>query len=115
MSKFFLWSRGLWGAAIPLIVACVALAGVDTENLAEDLEKLGGAAALVIAGVLGLLSRFKPDNAKLKGKPGALVVCLIVGLAVGCATRVSMKNPFLTVVTGGCVYLRGQDGRQRGR
>ena len=86
MSKLFVFSRALWAAAIPLVVAIAAFAGVDTENLAEELGKLGTGVALLIASVLGLWSRFKPDGAKLKVGGGTVMVCLIALLAVGCTT-----------------------------
>jgi hypothetical protein len=86
MSKWVGRSRALWAAVIPLVVACAALAGVDTENLAEDLDALGAAVILLVGSALGLWSRFWPDHAKLKGTPGALVILLAATLALGCAT-----------------------------
>ena len=69
MEKWFIRSRSLWAAAIPLIVALVGFSGLDTTNLDQQLGELGTNVSLVVATVLVLRSRFKPDHAKLTAVP----------------------------------------------
>jgi hypothetical protein len=70
MEKFFLRSRALWGAAIPLIVGAAGLYGMSTDGLDQQLADVADKLALVGASGLVLWSRFKPDGAKLKVVPG---------------------------------------------
>lgn len=69
MKKFFLRSRALWGAAIPLMVALAGFSDINTTNLDQELDELGASVSLVAAAVLTLRSRFKPDNATLTATP----------------------------------------------
>jgi hypothetical protein len=105
MEKFFLRSRRVWAAVMPLIVVAAGLYGVEVEGLTKEFEKFGAAVALLVSSGMGIWSLFRPDGAKLKGKPGALVVLLAAWLTLGCATRLSVSDPFLTVVWGDAYTL----------
>ena len=69
MSKWFVMSRGLWSAGIPLVVAVLVTMGLDTTDLANQLEEVGTALALAVSSALGLYSRFVPDYATLTVVP----------------------------------------------
>ena len=107
MSKVFIRSRALWAAAIPLVVAALAVAGINTENLAEQLAELGTAVGLLVAAVLGLWSRFRPDGAKLT-PAGSIVLLLAVWLTLGCASRLAFENPFLVTAVGDAYSIEGK-------
>lgn len=93
--KWFARSRGLWGAALPFIVAVVAALGVDTTDLAGELDRIGVAVINLVGSVLALLSRFRPDGAALRatpklppGGPGPLSFALVLlgVVALACAS-----------------------------
>lgn len=69
--KFFLRSRALWGAAIPLAIAAVGLYGVATDGMEQQLGDIGDQLALLAAAGLSLWSRFAPDAKKLTAVPNA--------------------------------------------
>lgn len=103
--KLFVRSRGLWAAAIPLIVAIASASGIDTEDLAGELDRLGEIVVLLVASVLALWSRFRPDGARLRVAPklppsgplGAVVVALVLWTG-GCALILALLLALLLAV-----------------
>lgn len=67
--KWFARSRGLWAAALPLIVAIAAAAGLEIDQLGEQLDRLAVALINAIGAGFALRSRFRPDHAELKALP----------------------------------------------
>ena len=69
--KWFVRSKGLWGGAIPLVIAIAGAYGLSTDGLEHQLTDFGNTIMLAVAGGLALWSRFNPDGAKLTVLPGA--------------------------------------------
>lgn len=70
-AKWFVWSRGLWGGLIPLIVAGASAYGYTTDGLEQQLTEVGTNTLLVAGGLLALWSRFRPDGKALTPAPTA--------------------------------------------